>query len=102
MEKEIKRKKLTLSILGGTKKPKTKIEIAKAQNRNSIIIEKKNNRFSKPLNKPLDRSNISNKILSGKNLVDKLNFGTKSSEKRKLAEQRATRRLKGEVSKEVR
>ena len=56
MEKEIKRKKLTLSILGGTKKPKTKIEIAKAQNRNSIIIEKKNNRFSKPLNKPFHKA----------------------------------------------
>ena len=41
MEKEIKRKKLTLSVSGGSKKPQKKIEIAKAQNRNSIIVEKK-------------------------------------------------------------
>ena len=40
MEKEIKRKKLTLSISGDSKKPQKKIEIAKAQNRNSIIVEK--------------------------------------------------------------
>ena len=41
MEKEIKRKKLTLSVPGDSKKPQKKIEIAKAQNRNSTIVEKK-------------------------------------------------------------
>ena len=101
MKKEIKRKKLILSISGGTNRPKKNIEIAKTQTRNSTVIQKKSTRFSKRFKKPLDRSNISNKILPGKNLVDKLNFGTKSSEKRKLAEQRATRRLKGEVPKEI-
>ena len=52
MKKEIKRKKLTLSISGGTSKPKKNIEIAKTQTRNSIVIQKKSTRFNKQFKKP--------------------------------------------------
>ena len=41
MEKKIFKKKLTLTISGSTKKTSDKIEYAKVQNKNSIIIEKK-------------------------------------------------------------
>ena len=101
MKKEIKRKKLTLSISGETNRPKKNIEIAKTQTRNSTVIQKKSTRFNKQFNKPLDSRGINNKTIPSKNLIDKPNFISKSAEKRKLAEQRATRRLKGEVPKEI-
>ncbi len=41
MKKEIKRKKLTLSVSGGTNKPKKNIEIAKTQTINFTVIKKK-------------------------------------------------------------
>ena len=41
MKKEIKRKKLTLSVSGGANKLKKNIEIAKTQTRNSTVIQKK-------------------------------------------------------------
>ena len=41
MKKEIKRKKLTLTVSGGANKTKKKNEIAKTQTRNSILIQKK-------------------------------------------------------------
>jgi len=101
MKKEIKRKKLTLSVSGGTNKPKKNIEIAKTQTRNSTVIQKKSTRFNKQFNKPLDSRGINNKTIPSKNLIDKPNFISKSVEKRKLAEQSATRRLKGEAPKEI-
>ena len=101
MKKEIKRKKLTLSVSGGTNKPKKKIEIAKTQTRNSTVIQKKNIRFGKSFNKSSNSRSINNQSVSIKKLIDKPNFISKSAEKRKLAEQRATRRLKGEVPKEI-
>ena len=62
MKKEIKRKKLTLSVSGGANKPKKNIEIAKTQTRNSILIQKKNIIFNKQLKKPLDNRGINNII----------------------------------------
>ena len=44
--KDKKKKKLTLSVSGPIKKPQQKIELAKVQNRSSIIIEKKGGRFT--------------------------------------------------------
>ena len=101
MKKEIKRKKLTLSVSGGTNRPKKNIEIAKTQTRNYTVIQKKSTRFNKQFNKPLDSRGINNKTVQSKNSIDKPNFISKSVEKRKLAEQRATRRLKGEAPKEI-
>ena len=45
MKKEIKRKKLTLSVSGGTNRPKKNIEIAKTQTRNYTVIPKKSTRL---------------------------------------------------------
>ena len=42
MEKKNFRKKLTLSVSGSVRKRSDKIEYAKSQNKNSVIIEKKN------------------------------------------------------------
>ena len=42
MEKKNFRTKLTLSTSGSTKKKSDKIEYAKSQNENAVIIEKKN------------------------------------------------------------
>ena len=99
--KNKKRKKLTLSVSGGISKPKKNIEIAKTQTRNFTVIQKKSTRFNKQFNKPLGSRDIINKTTLNKNLIDKPNFISKSVEKRKLAEQRATRRLKGEAPKEI-
>ena len=96
----MEKKKLTLSITS-TKKTIRSIEEAKTQSKNSVIIEKKLGKFSgKPRfnNKPLNKipRNIDKKTS---------NFFTKPKpssvsdfEKRKLAEQRATKRLKGETT----
>ena len=66
MEKKIFKKKLTLSISSSTKKSSDRIRYAKSQNKNSIIIEKKNIRsgFRK-----------TNQQFSG----DQLRSGTKTS-----------------------
>ena len=82
MKKEIKRKKLTLSVSGGTNRPKKNIEIAKTQTRNYTIIPKKSTRFNKQFNKPLDSRGINNKTIQSKNSIDKPNFISKSVEKR--------------------
>ena len=96
-------KKTKLTISGSSKKPIKNIEIAKNQIKNSTVIEKK-------LNKPLNRSSsykinsskpkITTSFNRGSNL--KPSFTTKHSapisdfERRKLAEQRATKRIKGQ------
>ena len=55
--KDKKKKKLTLSVSGPIKKPQQKIELAKVQNRSSIIIEKKGGRFTKSqTNQPFSRT----------------------------------------------
>ena len=97
---ENKKTKLTLS--GIAKKSIENIELAKTQGKHSVVIEKKSNRFSK--------KNFIGKSTSGrfqkKSSVSSKPTGffkptspiTNDFEKRKLAEQRATRRLKGELS----
>ena len=96
-------KKTKLTISGSAKKSIKNIEIAKSQGKNSVIIEKQTGKFSNrggsyksSVNKPRPSStyNRGNPI--------KTPFSSKSSsvtndfEKRKLAEQRATKRLKGD------
>ena len=91
MEKKSFKKKLTLSISSLTKKESDKIRYAKSQNENAVIIEKKNirTRFTK-VNQQLSRDKIKSDTKTGK-IFDK------DFEKRKLAEQRATKRVKGQV-----
>ena len=98
-------KKTKLTISGTAKKSIKSIEIAKLKSKNSVVIEKSKKNFSKKTSsfKPLGigskaKSTQSfNRVGSPKSL-----FGVKTPpitndfERRKLAEQRATKRLKGD------
>ena len=98
------KKKLKLSISGDTKKTISNIEQAKSNPRNSIII---NNRShpKKKFNRPFQSDSFKKKPFSENVKKKPQNFNTKPDisdfEKRKLAEQRATKRLKGEITKET-
>ena len=93
--KDKKKKKLTLSVSGPIKKPQQKIELAKVQNRSSIIIEKKGGRFTKSqTNQPFSRTFNKKKSSNSPQVIP--GSSNRDFEKRKLAEQRATKRLKGE------
>ena len=99
------KKKLKLSISGSSKKTINSIEQAKNQSKNTVVIEKKSSRFSGKSN--FSRQNINNDRFKSNSSFQtkKNNFSkpptvptpTSDFEKRKLAEQRATRRLKGEA-----
>ena len=96
----MEKKKLKLSISGSSKKTINNIEFAKSHGKNSVIIEKKPKFGSKP---SFQKNQSQNKNFRPKqNLKFKEeNFippsKTNDFEKRKLAEQRATKRLKGEA-----
>ena len=97
----MEKKKLKLTISGSPKKTINNIELAKTHGKNSVIIEKKNTRFGSKssfkknnyqkntLNRPKPHFVPKEPTIS-KPLVNDF-------EKRKLAEQRATKRLKGET-----
>ncbi len=97
----MEKKKLKLSISGSSQKTFSSIEQARSKSKNTVVIEKKNSKF-------LGKSQFSrqnNNLRPGNNTTSKTsNFNrpisppTSDFEKRKLAEQRATRRLKGEVT----
>ena len=96
-------KKTKLTISGPAKKSIKNIEIAKNQGKNSTLINKSSNKFQN--RGTISRSNTfkpKNTSLFNKNLSQKTNFSSKSPtitndfERRKLAEQRATKRLKGD------
>ena len=97
----MEKKKLKLTITGASKKTINSIEQAKSHSKNTVVIEKKSQRFgSKPNFSRLAR--LTENKPKGTFVPKKTNFSKPSSpitsdfEKRKLAEQRATRRLKGE------
>ena len=100
------KKKLKLSISGNTKKTINNIEQARSNPKNSVIINNNRNFQKKKFHKSSNSSDKFNKNTSS--------FGTKRPsqsffpkkdlsdfEKRKLAEQRATKRLKGEENKDT-
>ena len=99
----MEKKKIKLKLSGNFKKSINNIERAKTQGKNSVVIEKKSNKFhgKKPFS--FNKSDTGIK----KNFISKLktsNFEKQNSpinnfEKRKLAEQRATRRLKADPEK---
>ena len=100
----MEKKKLKLSISGSTNKTINSIEQAKNQSKNTVVIEKKTKRF---LGKSqTSRPNFSNDKFKNKSpLTEKpsnysrpTHNSSSDFEKRKLAEQRATKRIKGEVS----
>ena len=94
-------KKTKLTISGSPKKTFKNFESSKSQGKKTVVIEKQ---LNKPQNKgSFNKSSISKPTSSFKrNAPFKSNFSPKSSvattdfERRKLAEQRATKRLKGD------
>ncbi len=99
----MEKKKLKLSISGASKKTINSIEQAKSQSKNTVVIEKRSPRFGGKQNFSRGAKSTESKLQSTF-IPKKTNFSKPSSpitsdfEKRKLAEQRATRRLKGENS----
>ena len=99
----MEKKKLKLSISGSSKKTINSIEQAKSQSKNTVVIEKKPRFGTKP---NYSRPNTSNErpkgsapFVSRNNTFSKPPTSPSSDfERRKLAEQRATRRLKGETT----
>ena len=94
-------KKTKLTLSGIAKKSIQNIELAKTQSKNTVVIEKKSNKFvgrgsfnrsADQSNKPQKKSFSSRPMGFAKPSVPITN----NFEKRKLAEQRATRRVKGE------
>ena len=100
----MEKKKLKLSISGSSKKTFKSIEQAKTQSKNTVVIEKKSTKF--PGKSQFKSQNNRNEAYKGNSIFPskKNNFSktspsiTSDFEKRKLAEQRATRRLKGELT----
>ena len=95
----MEKKKLKLSISGKSKKTFNSIEQARSHSKNTVLIGKKTGRVQKK--QPFQKFNRTSIIEKKPNpITDKKNFNNfaKSDfEKRKLAEQRATKRLKGEA-----
>ncbi len=97
----MEKKKLKLSISGTSKKAINSIEQARSQPKNTVVIEKRPQRFGGKPNsfrgaKPTDNKPQGNFIPKKTNFSKPPSSITSDFEKRKLAEQRATRRLKGE------
>ena len=96
-------KKTKLTISGSAKKSIKNIEIAKTKGKNSVVIEKQTGKFSSrgtSFRSTTNKPRLSSPLNRGAPI--KPSFNTKSPsvtndfEKRKLAEQRATKRLKGD------
>tara|TARA_B110000967_G_scaffold10582_1_gene10428 strand:- start:320 stop:673 length:354 start_codon:yes stop_codon:yes gene_type:complete len=99
-------KKIKLTLSGIAKKSIDNIELAKTQTKNSVVIEKKPSKFAPRGNFSRPASVRSKPGISPASSFTPRATEPKTSspitndhEKRKLAEQRATRRLKGESGK---
>ena len=99
-------KKTKLTISSSSKKPLKNFESSKSQGKKTVIIEKSS---SKPFHKsffkkPLENKNKSPNFKKGTFLKTGSGFKNPTTvsdfERRKLAEQRATKRLKGETEKD--
>ncbi len=96
-------KKTKLTISGSPKKPINDFKSSKTQGKKTVIIEKNSNKlFNKPKSSKFAGSRTNSSNFKRNSLKPNLspNISTSSSdfERRKLAEQRATKRLKGETS----
>jgi len=96
-------KKTKLTISGSAKKSIKNIEIAKTHGKNSVVIEKQTGKFSSrggSFRSSTNKSKSSSTFNKGSPLNQSFNPKsppiTNDFEKRKLAEQRATKRLKGD------
>ena len=100
-------KKTKLTISGTAKKSFKNIEIAKTQGKNSVVIEKQPSKFpskggsSRPGSfKPKTTSTFNRGAPTKSSFASKSPPITNDFERRKLAEQRATQRLKGDENKD--
>ena len=100
-------KKTKLTISGTAKKLFKNIEIAKTQGKNSVVIEKQPSKFpskggsSRPGSfKPKTTSIFNRDAPTKSSFASKSPPITNDFERRKLAEQRATKRLKGDENKD--
>ncbi|MDA8593335.1 translation initiation factor IF-2 [Candidatus Pelagibacter bacterium] len=100
-------KKTKLTISGTAKKSFKNIEIAKTQGKNSVVIEKQTSKFpsrggsSRPGGfKPKTTSTFNRGATVKPSFAPKSPPITNDFERRKLAEQRATKRLKGDDNKD--
>ena len=109
MSDEVWKKKTKLTISGSAKKSIKNIEIAKTHGKNSVVIEKKSSKFaskggslksSTGVNRPKNTSTFSRGTSSKPIFSPKSNSAINDFERRKLAEQRATKRLKGDDDKD--
>ncbi len=96
----MEKKKLKLTISGNSKKTIDNIELVKSQGKNSVVIGKKS-RFSPKtsFSRTGSQRNTYNKTKTNfvtREVTSPKPFTANDFEKRKLAEQRATKRLKGE------
>ena len=97
-------KKTKLTISGSAKKSIKNIEIAKTQGKNAVVIEKQTGKFPSRggsfrsnLGKPKPNSSSSRGAGFKPSFIPKSPPITNDFERRKLAEQRATKRLKGDA-----
>ena len=101
----MEKKKTKLTLTGNLKKSISNIERAKSHGKNAVVIEKKNNKF-------FNKRNFNTSSKTSSNLkTDRSDYKSRPSsltkpispssdyEKRKLAEQRATKRLKDDPEK---
>tara|TARA_B100000575_G_scaffold258036_1_gene229382 strand:+ start:1588 stop:3798 length:2211 start_codon:yes stop_codon:yes gene_type:complete len=97
------KKKTKLKLSGNLKRSISNIERAKTQGKNSVLIEKKNSKFSNKRSFNFNRQDINSKktiqIKSKTTSFEKPKVPSNDYEKRKLAEQRATKRLKADPEK---
>ena len=100
-------KKTKLTISGTAKKTFKNIEIAKTPGKKTVLIEKQTSKFtsrsgsSKPGNFKSRTNSTFNRGVSIKpSFASKTPPATNDFERRKLAEQRATKRLKGDDNKD--
>ena len=97
------KKKIKLKLSGNLKKSISNIEKAKSQGKNSVLIEKKNSKFPNKRSFYQNRQDFNLKKNSTVKFkpqgIEKPVLPTNDYEKRKLAEQRATRRLKADPEK---
>ena len=101
----MEKKKTKLTISGAPKRSIKNIEIAKTQGKNSTVIEKSKNNFIKKgssYRSPGSGKKLKSTSSFGRGIPFKSSFSSKSPsisndfERRKLAEQRATKRLKSD------
>jgi translation initiation factor IF-2 len=96
-------KKTKLTISGSLKKPFEKFDSTKTQGKKTVIIEKKVGRtpgkpgFTKPFGSRPSTSSFKHGSSLKPNFTPKTSTATSDFERRKLAEQRATKKLKGEA-----